>query len=74
MDEKILNYRDQLLQYLIDGIIEEISNALVKVNNLEVTSRTSVFGYKRNNGYIGQIAKELNVATTLEGCVGKAGN
>lgn len=61
-------------EYFSDGITEEIINALVKVNNLEVTSRTSVFGYKGDNRDIRQIAKELNVATILEGSVRKAGN
>jgi len=61
-------------EYFSDGITEEIINALVKVNDLEVASRTSVFGYKGDHRDIRKIGKELNVATILEGSVRKAGN
>lgn len=61
-------------EYFSDGITEEIINALVKVSDLEVASRTSVFGYKGDHRDIRQIGKELNVATILEGSVRKAGN
>lgn len=60
--------------YFSDGITEEIINALVKVNDLSVASRTSVFGYKGDHRDIRKIGKELNVATILEGSVRKAGN
>ena len=33
-------------EYLSDGITEEIINALSKINNLKVTSRTSSFYFK----------------------------
>lgn len=61
-------------EYFSDGITEEIINALVKVSDLEVASRTSVFSYKGQNRDIRLIGKELNVATILEGSVRKAGN
>lgn len=61
-------------EYFSDGITEELINALVKVNDLEVASRTSVFSYKNTHKDVRQIGKELNVATILEGSVRKAGN
>ncbi|MBO6794040.1 MAG: tetratricopeptide repeat protein [Balneolaceae bacterium] len=61
-------------EYFSDGITEEIINALVKVGDLSVTSRTSVFAYKNTSKDIRQIAKELNVAAILEGSVRKAGD
>lgn len=61
-------------EYFSDGITEEIINALVKVTDLSVASRTSVFAYKNTSKDIRQIGKELNVATVLEGSVRKAGD
>lgn len=57
------------LEYFSDGITEEIINALAKIKQLKVTSRTSSFFYKNKNIPITQIAKELKVASILEGSV-----
>lgn len=56
-------------EYFSDGITEEIINALAKIENFKVTSRTSSFYFKNKNIPIRQIAKELNVTTILEGSV-----
>ncbi len=56
-------------EYFSDGITEEIINALAKIKNLKVTSRTSSFFFKNKNVPIKQIAKELNVSAILEGSV-----
>jgi adenylate cyclase len=61
-------------EYLSDGITEEILNALVKVEGLQVTARTSAFAFKGKNLDIREIAKQLNVHTVLEGSVRKAGS
>lgn len=61
-------------EYFTDGITEEIINALVKVDGLQVPSRTSVFAYKNTKKDIREIGKELNVATILEGSVRQSGN
>ncbi len=61
-------------EYFSDGITEEIINALVKLDGLQVPSRTSVFAYKNTNKDIREIGKELNVATVLEGSVRREGN
>lgn len=61
-------------EYFSDGITEEIINALVKVDGLQVPSRTSVFAYKNTKKDIREIGRELNVATILEGSVRQSGN
>jgi len=61
-------------EYFSDGITEEILNALVKVRDLKVASRTSAFAFKGHQGDVREIAEKLGVATVLEGSVRKAGN
>ena len=61
-------------EYFSDGITEEIINALTRIKDLKVASRTSVFTYKKEIKDIREIGKELNVHTVLEGSVRKAGN
>jgi serine/threonine-protein kinase len=59
--------------YFGDGIAEEITNALTKVQALRVASRTSAFAFKGNEQDVRRIGKDLGVATVLEGSVRKAG-
>jgi TolB-like protein len=61
-------------EYFSDGISEEILNALVKVEDLKVTARTSSFAFKGKNTDIREIGKILNVESILEGSVRKSGN
>ena len=61
-------------EYFSDGITEEILNALVKVEGLQVTSRTSSFAFKNKNQDIREIGNQLKVNRILEGSVRKAGN
>lgn len=65
---------DENNEYLSDGMTEEIINALSKVRNLKVTSRTSSFFFKNKNVPIPEIGRELNVSTILEGSIRLAGN
>jgi serine/threonine protein kinase/tetratricopeptide (TPR) repeat protein len=60
--------------YLSDGITEEISLALSKVERLRVASRTSCFVYKGKSQDVRSIGRELNVDSVLEGSVRRAGN
>ena len=60
---------DEDQQYFSDGITEEILNHLVKVGELQVTSRTSVMQYKGTAKSVKTIADELGVAHILEGSV-----
>ncbi|MEZ5105811.1 MAG: helix-turn-helix domain-containing protein [Draconibacterium sp.] len=57
------------MEYFSDGITEEIINALARIEQLKVTSRTSSFYFKNKNIPIKQIANELNVKAILEGSV-----
>ena len=64
--------RDQ--EYFSDGIAEEILNVLVRVEGLNVASRTSSFQFKGREIGIPEIARQLNVRHVLEGSVRKAGD
>jgi len=61
-------------EYFSDGISEELLNLLVRVEGLQVASRTSSFAYKGESPNIPQIASDLKVANILEGSVRKSGN
>ena len=61
------------LEYLSDGIAEELLNLLARIRDLRVISRTSAFSYKNKNVKVTDVGTELNVAHVLEGSVRKAG-
>jgi len=61
-------------EYFGDGLAEEIINALTKIQDLRVASRTSSFAFKGINEDIREIGEKLNVKTLLEGSVRKEGN
>ena len=64
---------DPQQDYFCDGITEEIITKLSKINELKVTSRTSVYKYKNEKKSSGEIARELGVTNILEGSVRKEG-
>ena len=61
-------------EYFCDGIAEEITSALTKLEVLRVVARTSAFSFKGKNVGIPDIGRRLGVETLLEGSVRKAGN
>ena len=62
-------------EYFADGMSEEILNALVRVQGLEVASRTSSFGFKGQESLgLPVIAERLSVRHVLEGSVRRAGD
>ena len=61
-------------EFFADGITEEIINALTRIPDLKVTSRTSSFFYKEKNIPIPKIGDELRVSLILEGSVRFGGN
>jgi len=81
VDEKIsiavLPFRDMSAArdqaYFGEGIAEELLNALVKVDGLEVASRTSAFSLADENLDIPAIASRLGVNHILEGSVRTSG-
>ncbi len=60
-------------EYFSDGITEDLTNALAKVEGLHVASRTSAFAFKRRQEDIQTIGDRLNVATVVKGSVRKEG-
>jgi len=56
-------------EYFSDGMTEEIINALVRVPDLSVAARTSVFAFKGTNEDIRTIGSQLGVSHVLEGSV-----
>ncbi len=62
-------------EYFSDGLTEDIITQLSKISGIEkVIARTSVMRYKVTEKGIREIAKELDVATVLEGSVRRSGN
>lgn len=61
-------------EYFCDGIAEEITSALTRVEGLRVVARTSAFSFKGKNVSIPDIGQQLGVETLLEGSVRKVGN
>ena len=57
------------LDYLADGIAEEILNKLAQVPHLEVVSRTSSFNVSDLYGDLSALGKRLNATHILEGSV-----
>ncbi len=65
---------DDSQEYFSDGMSEELLNVLAKVPGLRVAARTSSFQFKGRNLDIQDIARQLNVATVLEGSLRKSGD
>jgi serine/threonine protein kinase/Tfp pilus assembly protein PilF len=64
--------RDQ--EYFCEGIAEELINALVKIEGLRVSARTTTFQFKDRDSDIQKIGEQLKVKTVLEGSIRKSGN
>jgi adenylate cyclase len=60
--------------YFCEGVSEAILNALTRVKNLQVASRTSSFQFKDKGADIRDIGRQLSVNTVLEGSVQKSEN
>ncbi len=60
-------------EYFSDGISEELLNTLVRIDGLQVASRTSAFSFKDADLDIPTIASRLNVDHIVEGSVRRAG-
>jgi Kae1-associated kinase Bud32 len=59
--------------YFCEGIAEEIINAISRIRNLRVASRTSSFQFKNASLDCREIGDRLGVSNLLEGSVRKAG-
>src|SRR5438874_1567493 len=60
--------------YFADGIQDEILTKLAGIGDLKVISRSSVAKYKSKPEDLKTVARELDVATLLQGSVQKAGD
>ncbi len=60
--------------YLADGLQEEILNALARLRDLKVISRTSVKEYRGKDLNIRKIGERLGVGTIVEGSVRRDGD
>jgi serine/threonine protein kinase/tetratricopeptide (TPR) repeat protein len=60
--------------HLSDGIAEEISSALTRVEGLKVIGRSSAFFFKGKSEDLQAIGQKLGVTTLLEGSLRKAGD
>ena len=63
---------DQQQEYFCDGMVDELINALTRIEGLSVVSRTSSFQFKGKDIDVREIGDKLNVKTVLEGSVRKA--
>jgi TolB-like protein len=61
-------------EFFSDGMTEEITSALAKVQGLTVIGRTSAFEYKGQNHDLRAIGQALGVTHLIEGSVRKDGN
>lgn len=62
------------LDYLGEGIAEEILTALSKVDNLRVAARRSAFWFKDRDAQLSEVASKLNVDHVVEGSIRRDGN
>ncbi len=60
-------------EYFSDGLTEEIINSLTKLQDLQVTARTSAFALRLKDLDIREIGSKLNVGHLLQGSIRRAG-
>jgi TolB-like protein len=65
---------DSEQEYFSDGLSDTLIHVLAQVSDLKVTAKTSSFYFKGKNIDVGEIARQLEVGTILEGSVQKAGD
>jgi adenylate cyclase len=64
---------DPRIDYLADGLTEELITSLSQVPGLSIPGRTSLFAFKDHNADIRRIGRALNVERVLEGSVRVSG-
>ena len=60
--------------FFADGMHDDLLTHLSKISDMHVISRTSVMGYADTDLKIPEIARDLGVATVMEGAVQRAGS
>jgi adenylate cyclase len=61
-------------EYFADGMTEELITTLSRIRELKVIARTSAMRYKGEKRAVGEIGRELEVGTLIEGSVRKSAN
>jgi len=61
-------------EFFVEGVHDDLLTNLARIGGLKVISRTSVLRYKDTERPIPEIARELGVATVMEGAVQRSGN
>lgn len=64
---------DPSVEYLADGMTEQLISSLANIGALRVISRTSIMTYKNSEKSIQEIAEDLDVDAILEGSVAHSG-
>jgi adenylate cyclase len=64
---------DESQDYFVDGLTEEVINALGRFNTLRVIGRNAVLRYKRKPAGASEIAAELGASYLVEGGVRRSG-
>ncbi len=59
--------------YFSDGLSEDLTTALARLQGLQVASRTSAFRFRGGDTDIREIGRQLNVEAVLEGSVRRSG-
>lgn len=67
-------HQDPEIEYLCDGLAEEILAALGTIGGLRVVSRTSSFQFKGRHVDVRTLGRQLKAATLLEGTVTRRGD
>jgi serine/threonine-protein kinase len=65
---------DPTYDYVGDGVCEELTDDLMRLDGVVVAARTSAFQFRGKNEDVRKIGKLLNVAALLEGSTRIAGN
>lgn len=60
---------DPRKEYLADGLTDELTTELAKIQSLKVISRTSADQYRGTSKHVPEIGRELNVDAIVEGTV-----
>ena len=61
-------------EYFSDGLADSLLHRLAQIKDLRVAARTSSFKFKGQNEDVREMARQLGVATVLEGSVRRQGN
>ena len=65
---------DSAQDYFADGITDEITTNLARINSLRVVSATTSRKYRETGNSLQQIARELNVDAVVEGSIARSGS